>query len=88
MRKNILQVSEEEMQEYAEFFLNIRTYMGYTKTQMGLALGVDPSTIRRWESGKCIPNRDLYELEYTYKQLAREHAKEQRKNKQKKQKQR
>jgi DNA-binding XRE family transcriptional regulator len=70
-RKIQLQISQEEMFEYAEYFRNIRQSLGLTPSQMGEEIGVFRTTIVRWEKGLHIPKRDIDEIVNKFREVVK-----------------
>lgn len=71
MRKNTMQISRSEMAEYGEFFRHMRLSLGFTLEQMAAHIGVFRTTISLWEKGQRIPNKNIEEIEQTYREVVK-----------------
>lgn len=68
--KQVRQLEKEEMKEYGEFFREMRLSIGLTQKEMAAEIGVYRYTVYRWENGYTIPQKDIYEIEEQYREVA------------------
>jgi DNA-binding XRE family transcriptional regulator len=62
-KKQVRQISYEEMKEYGELFKSLRLSIGYSQDRLSKKIGVFRTTLHRWEKGQLIPQQDIYEIE-------------------------
>ena len=62
-KKYALQIDKDEMQEFGEYLRSARKSIGLTIKQMSELMGdLHWQTLYRWEKGRYIPKRDIYEI--------------------------
>jgi transcriptional regulator with XRE-family HTH domain len=74
--KCTLQLTQEEMAEYGEFFKSMRLSIGLNLEKMAAllkshGLNVFRTTISRWEKGLRVPNQDIEEIEQVYREAVK-----------------
>lgn len=62
-KKQIRQVTREEMKEYGEFFKLMRLSINYSLQRMAAEIGIFYTSLSKWEKGVSIPQQDIYEIE-------------------------
>jgi transcriptional regulator with XRE-family HTH domain len=70
-RQYVQQLTKEEMQEYGEFFKQMRKSIKYSLQKMSDELGIALSTLHRWEQGKIVPREDMYFLEQKFRDVVK-----------------
>lgn len=74
MKRNYtMQLTQEEMIEYGEFFKSMRMSIGLSLGQMAEQIGVFRTTWDRWEKALTVPNIDIDVLESKVREVVKAH---------------
>jgi len=72
-KKQVRQITYEEMKEYGEFFKGIRLTLGWSLTRMADEIDIWYTTLSKWEKGLIIPQQDIYDLEMKFRKIVKQY---------------